>query len=101
VTADGLYVERTETWSRRTLVVDLVQVLQSAVVLDCARLYARADSIVQPKRGMSVLQPYSDLAKLLRKAACYCVVSDRSGETQDTAIAELADFAGRPAAVVT
>ncbi|MGH2873156.1 MAG: respiratory chain complex I subunit 1 family protein [Solirubrobacteraceae bacterium] len=50
---------------------DLLQVIQSAVVLFLAPLYAgalaRAEAIVQCKRGPSVLQPYRDLRKLLRK----------------------------------
>jgi formate hydrogenlyase subunit 4 len=54
-------------------VADVVQVLQSAVVLVLAPLYtgviARAEAIVQSKRGPSVLQPYRDLAKLLRKGS--------------------------------
>ena len=51
----------------------VIQVLQSAVVLFLAPLYtgaiARAEAIVQSKRGPSVLQPYRDLAKLLRKGS--------------------------------
>jgi formate hydrogenlyase subunit 4 len=47
------------------------QVLQSLVVLLCAPLYAgvlaRAEALVESKRGPSILQPYRDLAKLLRK----------------------------------
>jgi formate hydrogenlyase subunit 4 len=54
-------------------VADVVQFLQSAVVLLLAPLYAgviaRAEAIVQSKRGPSVLQPYRDLAKLLRKGS--------------------------------
>ncbi len=48
-----------------------LQVVQSATVLFLAPLYvgflARAEAIVQSKRGPSVLQPYRDLAKQLRK----------------------------------
>jgi formate hydrogenlyase subunit 4 len=51
----------------------LIQVLQSLVVLTLAPLYAgvlaRAEAVVGSKRGPSVLQPYRDLAKLLRKAS--------------------------------
>ena len=50
-----------------------LQILQSAVVLVLAPLYAgvmtRAEAIVQSKRGPSVLQPYRDLRKLLRKGS--------------------------------
>jgi formate hydrogenlyase subunit 4 len=50
-----------------------LQIIQSAVVLVFAPLYAgvlsRAEAIVQSKRGPSVLQPYRDLAKLLRKGS--------------------------------
>lgn len=57
----------------------LVQVLQSLVVLVWAPLYAgvlaRAEAVVGSKRGPSVLQPYRDLAKLLRKGS---VVSDQA-----------------------
>jgi formate hydrogenlyase subunit 4 len=57
----------------------LVQVLQSLVVLLLAPLYvgvlARAEAIVGSKRGPSVLQPYRDLAKLLRKGSA---VSDQA-----------------------
>jgi formate hydrogenlyase subunit 4 len=56
----------------------VLQVLQSAVVLFLAPLYtgaiARAEAIVQCKHGPSVLQPYRDLAKLLRKSSA---VSDQ------------------------
>ena len=52
---------------------DGLQILQSAIVLLVAPLYAgvltRAEAIVQSKRGPSVLQPYRDLAKLLRKGS--------------------------------
>lgn len=52
---------------------DVLQVLQSAIVLLVSPLYAgvlqRAEAIVQSKRGPSVLQPYRDLAKLLRKGS--------------------------------
>jgi formate hydrogenlyase subunit 4 len=51
----------------------LAQILQSLVVLLGAPLYvgalARAQAIVESKRGPSVLQPYRDLAKLLRKGS--------------------------------
>jgi formate hydrogenlyase subunit 4 len=51
----------------------VLQVVQSVVVLALAPLYsgaiARAEAVVQSKRGPSVLQPYRDLAKLLRKAS--------------------------------
>jgi formate hydrogenlyase subunit 4 len=51
----------------------LAQILQSLVVLLAAPLYAgvlaRAQAIVESKRGPSVLQPYRDLAKLLRKGS--------------------------------
>jgi formate hydrogenlyase subunit 4 len=58
---------------------DGLQVLQSAVVLFLAPLYAgclaRAEAIVQCKRGPSVLQPYRDLRKLLRKGSA---ISDQA-----------------------
>jgi formate hydrogenlyase subunit 4 len=51
----------------------LAQILQSLVVLAGAPLYAgvlaRAEAIVESKRGPSILQPYRDLAKLLRKGS--------------------------------
>ncbi len=51
----------------------VLQVIQSAVVVVFAPLFAgalaRAEAIVQCKRGPSVLQPYRDLAKLLRKGS--------------------------------
>lgn len=57
----------------------ILQVLQSAVVLLLAPLYtggiARAEAIVQSKRGPSVLQPYRDLGKLLRKSSA---ISDQT-----------------------
>ena len=57
----------------------LAQILQSVVVLAAAPLYAgvlaRAESIVESKRGPSIWQPYRDLAKLLRKGS---VVSDQA-----------------------
>jgi formate hydrogenlyase subunit 4 len=57
----------------------LIQVLQSLVVLLAAPLYAgtiaRAEAVVGSKRGPSVLQPYRDLAKLLRKGSA---VSDQA-----------------------
>lgn len=50
---------------------EVIQLLQSLVVLVFAPLYvgviARVEAIVSSKRGPSVLQPYYDLAKLLRK----------------------------------
>ncbi len=50
-----------------------LQVLQSLVVVVLAPLYvgtiARAVAVVSSKRGPSVLQPYRDLAKLLRKGS--------------------------------
>jgi len=58
---------------------DGLQVLQSAVVVLLAPLYAgamaRAEAIVQCKRGPSVLQPYRDLRKLLRKGSA---ISDQA-----------------------
>ena len=57
----------------------LVQILQSLTVLAFAPLYAgvlsRAEAMVASRRGPSVLQPYRDLAKLLRKGS---VVSDQA-----------------------
>ncbi len=57
----------------------VVQFLQSAVVLAVAPLYAgvlaRAEAVVEFKRGPSVLQPYRDLRKLLRKGSA---VSDKA-----------------------
>jgi len=57
----------------------LIQVLQSLVVLLAAPLYAgvitRAEAMVTSRRGPSVLQPYRDLAKLLRKGSA---VSDQA-----------------------
>jgi formate hydrogenlyase subunit 4 len=56
-----------------------LQILQSAVVLLLAPLYSgvlgRAEAIVASKRGPSVLQPYRDLAKWLRKST---VISDQA-----------------------
>jgi formate hydrogenlyase subunit 4 len=56
----------------------VVQFLQSAVVLAVAPLYAgvlaRAEAAVESRRGPSVLQPYRDLRKLLRKGSA---VSDQ------------------------
>jgi formate hydrogenlyase subunit 4 len=61
------------------VVPELIQVLQSLVVLTLAPLYsgvlARAEAVVASKRGPSVLQPYRDLAKLLRKGS---TVSDQA-----------------------
>jgi formate hydrogenlyase subunit 4 len=57
----------------------LIQVLQSLVVLAAAPLYAgvlaRAEAVVASKRGPSILQPYRDLGKLLRKGS---VISDQA-----------------------
>jgi formate hydrogenlyase subunit 4 len=57
----------------------LIQVLQSLVVLVFAPLYAgvltRAEAVLASRRGPSVLQPYRDLAKLLRKGS---VISDQA-----------------------
>ena len=57
----------------------LIQVLQSLVVLCLAPLYAgvltRAEAMLASRRGPSVLQPYRDLAKLLRKGS---VTSDQA-----------------------
>lgn len=57
----------------------LIQVLQSLVVLLAAPLYAgvitRAEAVVTSRRGPSVLQPYRDLAKLLRKGSA---ISDQA-----------------------
>jgi formate hydrogenlyase subunit 4 len=51
----------------------LEQILQSAVVLLAAPLYAgvvaKAEATVESRRGPGVLQPYRDLAKLLRKGS--------------------------------
>jgi formate hydrogenlyase subunit 4 len=53
----------------------VVQVLQSLVVVVLAPLYAgviaRAEAIIGSKRGPSIIQPYRDLAKLLRKGSAY------------------------------
>ncbi len=61
------------------MVPELIQVLQSLVVLTFAPLYvgvlARAEAVVGSKRGPSVLQPYRDLAKLLRKGSA---ISDQA-----------------------
>ncbi|MGI8450320.1 MAG: respiratory chain complex I subunit 1 family protein [Streptosporangiaceae bacterium] len=57
----------------------IIQVLQSLVVLMLAPLYAgvitRAEAVVTSRRGPSVLQPYRDLAKLLRKGSA---ISDQA-----------------------
>jgi formate hydrogenlyase subunit 4 len=57
----------------------VIQVLQSLVVLAAAPLYAgvlaRAEAVIASKRGPSVLQPYRDLGKLLRKGS---VISDQA-----------------------
>jgi formate hydrogenlyase subunit 4 len=56
-----------------------VQILQSLVVALVSPLYAgvlaRAEAVVQSKRGPSVLQPYRDLGKWLRKSS---TVSDQA-----------------------
>jgi formate hydrogenlyase subunit 4 len=56
-----------------------LQFLQSIVVIALAPLYsgaiARAEAIVASKRGPSVLQPYRDLAKWLRKSTA---ISDQA-----------------------
>src|ERR1700689_876572 len=58
---------------------ELIQFLQSLVVVALAPLYvgaiARAEAIVGSKRGPSVLQPYRDLGKLLRKGSA---ISDQA-----------------------
>jgi hypothetical protein len=63
----------------RGKVPELIQALQSLVVIVFAPLYAgaiaRAEAIVGSKRGPSVLQPYRDLGKLLRKGSA---VSDQA-----------------------
>ena len=57
----------------------LIQVLQSLVVLAAAPLYAgalaRAEAVIASRRGPSVLQPYRDLGKLLRKGSA---ISDQA-----------------------
>ncbi|BBZ50207.1 NADH-quinone oxidoreductase subunit H [Mycobacterium heidelbergense] len=57
----------------------LLQSLQSVVVIALAPLYsgalARAEAIVASKRGPSVVQPYRDLAKWLRKSSA---ISDQA-----------------------
>ncbi len=57
----------------------LIQVLQSLVVIAAAPLYAgvlaRAEAVIASKRGPSVLQPYRDLGKLLRKGSA---ISDQA-----------------------
>lgn len=57
----------------------VVQVVQSLVVIVFAPLYvgvlARAEAVVASKRGPSVVQPYRDLAKLLRKGSA---ISDQA-----------------------
>lgn len=57
----------------------VLQILQSLVVLAFAPLYTgvltRAEAVVASKRGPSVVQPYRDIAKLLRKGA---TVSDQA-----------------------
>jgi formate hydrogenlyase subunit 4 len=58
---------------------ELLQTLQILTVVVFAPLYsgvlARAEAVVASKRGPSVLQPYRDLAKLLRKGSA---VSDQA-----------------------
>lgn len=60
-------------------VVIELQVLQSTVVVGFAPLYsgvlARAEAVVACKRGPSIVQPYRDLAKLLRKGSA---ISDQA-----------------------
>jgi NADH dehydrogenase len=67
------YIEIRIRRARESRVGDVLQIIQSAVVLLAAPLYAgvlsRAAAIVQCKRGPSVLQPYRDLRKLLRKGS--------------------------------
>jgi len=57
----------------------VLQVVQSLVVLVFAPLYvgvlAKAEAVIASKRGPSILQPYRDLAKLLRKGE---TVSDQA-----------------------
>jgi formate hydrogenlyase subunit 4 len=57
----------------------LLQILQSLVVLLLAPLYAgvlaRAEAVVASKQGPSIIQPYRDLAKWLRKSS---VISDQA-----------------------
>jgi len=57
----------------------IAQILQSLVVMAGAPLYAgvlaRAEAVVESRHGPSVLQPYRDLAKLLRKGSA---VSDQA-----------------------
>ena len=76
--ADGLYLLPTRPCrleQAEAYLPFLIQVLQSLVVLCLAPLYAgviaRAEAVVASKRGPSVLQPYRDLAKLLRKGSAY------------------------------
>ncbi|MGH3319825.1 MAG: respiratory chain complex I subunit 1 family protein [Streptosporangiaceae bacterium] len=56
-----------------------LQILQSLVLVVFAPLYvgvlARAEAIIAAKRGPSIIQPYRDLAKLLRKSR---TVSDQA-----------------------
>ncbi len=58
---------------------DALQVLQSLVVVAFAPLFAgviaRVEAIVASKRGPSIIQPYRDLAKLLRKGS---TISDQA-----------------------
>jgi formate hydrogenlyase subunit 4 len=57
----------------------ILQVLQSIVVVVFAPLYAgvitKAEAVVASRRGPSILQPYFDLAKLLRKGS---TISDQA-----------------------
>ncbi|MHB1553331.1 MAG: respiratory chain complex I subunit 1 family protein [Acidimicrobiales bacterium] len=57
----------------------VLQVLQSLVVIVFAPLYAgvitKAEAVVTSRRGPSIFQPYSDLAKLLRKGS---TISDQA-----------------------
>jgi formate hydrogenlyase subunit 4 len=81
--ANGLYLHgrlvRRLTGGGLLSVPVLIQVLQSLVVLAGAPLYAgvlaRAEAVVASRRGPSVLQPYRDLRKLLRKGSA---ISDQA-----------------------
>jgi formate hydrogenlyase subunit 4 len=79
---DGLYLqERTDAVEAGEACVTAVaiQALQSLVVVVFAPLYAgaitRAEAVVGSKRGPSLLQPYRDLAKLLRNGSA---ISDQA-----------------------
>lgn len=80
--ADGFYLPFGATGRKVEPVVDVavtLQVVQSATVLLFAPLYAgvltRAAAIVSSRRGPSIIQPYRDLAKWLRKSS---TVSDQA-----------------------